>query len=252
VVFIDDQPVERARVREALPEVYVPEWPQDPMLYPKALLSLSCFDNPSVSQEDLQRAQMYVIERRREELKSHVGSIDVWLSSLGVTVTLAELGEENLSRTVQLFNKTNQMNLSTRRTTEAELLAWAAKPTRKLWTVHVSDKFGPSGLTGIISLEAEEGVGRIADFILSCRVMGRKVEETMVAALVQYAQSVGLQEVQARYLPTTKNAPCLEFWKRSGFQQVGDSPTFCWRTDQPYPFPPQVTVELPSQSVAAR
>jgi FkbH-like protein len=132
VVFIDDHPVERARVREALPEVLVPEWPEDKRLYVQALLGLDCFDKPALTDEDRQRTQMYVQERKRTEARSSVGSMDEWLASLNMVVTVYPLDQGNLARVAQLLNKTNQMNLSTRRLSEPELLAWASGETSSL------------------------------------------------------------------------------------------------------------------------
>lgn len=249
VVFIDDNPIERARVSEMLPEVLVPDWPEDKTQYVQALLGLDCFDSPGVSKEDARRTEMYVTERQRRELRTNVGSMDDWLQNLGIHVQVEELNETNLARAAQLFNKTNQMNMSTRRMTDSELVEWASGEGRKLWTIRISDKFGDSGLTGIVSLEAEGERGRIVDYLLSCRVMGRKVEETMVAVAVQAAREMGLQEVYAVYQPTKKNRPCLEFWQNSGFSCAEDPHTFRWPAQgkkeslPEYPFPLQVQVE---------
>ncbi|MBI3874569.1 MAG: HAD-IIIC family phosphatase [Verrucomicrobia bacterium] len=218
IVFIDDNPVERARVREALPEVLVPEWPESPLLYVSALQSLRCFDAPAVSREDAARTQSYVSDRQRADLKKQAGSLDEWLKSLGIKVTVEPLSPANLKRATQLLNKTNQFNLATRRLTEPELDAWAKQPSRRAWAFRVADKFGDAGLTGLASLEVRDGVAHVVDFLLSCRVLGRKVEETMIAWLVARAKEFNAAEVRAEYLPTPKNKPVLEFWQRSGFE----------------------------------
>jgi len=249
IVFLDDNPVERARVKEALPEVLVPDWPEDPLLYKRALCSLRCFDSPSLSAEDRERTKMYVTERCREELKARVGSFDDWLRSLQIRVKVEELNPGNLQRAVQLFNKTNQLSLTTRRMTSRELVQWANEPHRRLWTFTVSDKFGHSGLTGIVSLEVKDGIAQIVDFVLSCRVMGRKVEESMVHTAVKHAQDAGVDRVCAEYVPTSKNAPCLDFWKRSGFVQQREN-FFVWHARNPYPVPEAVTIEETSQEVS--
>ncbi len=243
VVFIDDNPVERARVREALPQVLVPEWPEEKMHYKKALLSLSCFDTPTVSAEDLARTKMYQLERQRVHLKNQVGSLEEWLKTLAIKVTIEELHESNVLRATQLFNKTNQMNLSTRRMTETELMSWAKQKNHRLWVFKVSDKFGDAGLTGIISLEMHNTRGRIVDFILSCRVMGRKVEQAMLYTVIKYAQTLGLEELYAQYIPTSKNKPCLEFWKTSGFDHNERENTFHWKITNEYPCPEQIQLE---------
>jgi len=243
VVYIDDNPVERDRVKEALPEVFVPEWPEDKMLYKSALLSLRCFDIPSITKEDLKRNKMYASERKRKDLKIKVGSFDEWLKSLKIKVKVEGLNDSNLQRAAQLLNKTNQMNLSTRRMTESELLNWAMRADHNLWTFRVSDKFGDSGLTGIVGVKVKDGTGRIVDFILSCRVIGRKVEESMLYTVVKYARSAGLNEVYAKYVPTPKNKPCLEFWKKSGFMHNEKDGFFKWEMNKDYPVPECIQIE---------
>jgi FkbH-like protein len=249
VVFLDDNPVERARVREALPDVLVPELPEDVMLYVKTLAGLGVFDAPAISAEDAERTKMYVTDRQRNAIKTEVGSLDAWLETLGVTVTVRELDLATLPRTAQLLNKTNQMNLSTRRMTDAELMAWTQAADHRLWTVTVSDKFGDLGLTGIVSLEIDGTHGKIADYVLSCRVMGRKVEETMLAVVIDAARSMGLSEVYALYLPTAKNKPTLDFFRRSGWEFDEAANTFRWDMANEYPVPKGIALDA-AQPVA--
>jgi FkbH-like protein len=234
-VFIDDNPVERARVREALPDVLVPEWPEDKLLYASTLRALRCFDAPSLSREDAERTQLYAAERERDTLKTQLGSLDDWLHSLDMQVQVNRMDRTNIARTAQLLNKTNQMNLSTRRLTEAELDAWAAKPEHEVLTIAVSDRFGDAGLTGIVSVDHGSGVARIVDFVLSCRVMGRKVEETLLHLAIEAAKRRGSRRLEAHYLETKKNKPCLEFWERSGCDQ--QERVFSWDTSKPYACP---------------
>jgi len=241
VVFIDDNPVERARVREALPEVLVPEWPDDKTSYASTLLQLDCFDLPQITDEDRSRGQLYLNEREREKGKAEYQSVEEWLHSLETVVTVEELNQSNVPRVVQLLNKTNQMNLSTRRMTENELGAWLKQERRKLWAFRVRDKFSDSGLTGILSLEAGSNGCRIVDFVLSCRVMGREVERVMVAVAIQYSRIFGVSELSAKYLETAKNKPCRDFWLKSGLTQ-GVENTFSWDFTRPYPLPSHIEV----------
>jgi FkbH-like protein len=239
-VFIDDSPVERARVKERLPEVLVPDWPEDPLLYPAALLSLRCFDLPSLSREDMARTAMYLTENKRRELKKAVGSLEEWLARLSIRVQVEDLRPANLQRAAQLLNKTNQMNLSTRRMSEAELMTWTEQEHHRLWTLRVCDKFGDAGLTGIVSLEIQDDSAHIVDFILSCRVLGRKIEETMLAVAIDHARVLGAENVNVRYIPTAKNKPCLDFFKRlvPPFRQQGEN--FILDATQPFPVPGHV------------
>lgn len=243
VVYIDDNPFERARVAEALPQVFVPEWPEDKLLYTSTLLNLSCFNAPVVSEEDRGRTRMYVEDRQRSSAQVEFQSLDAWLKSLGTTVDCELLAPSTLPRAAQLLNKTNQMNLTTRRLSEQALLAWAREPHRRFWVFRAKDKFGDLGLIGLLSLECATTTAQIVDFVLSCRGMGRKVEETMLAVAVKTARSLGMQEVAAHYIPTAKNKPCLAFWKRSAFQYCEEQGTFYWDTCQPYAVPEQIRLE---------
>jgi FkbH-like protein len=233
-VFIDDSPVERARVREALPQLFVPEWPSDKRLYTEALLSLDCFDRPSLTDDDRQRVRMYAVDRGRKESQPQLNNLEEWLATLKTTVTVEELNQSNLPRVAQLLNKTNQMNLSTRRMSEADLHMWASEKDRRTWAFRVSDKFGDSGLTGILSLELDGSQARIIDFVLSCRVIGRKIEEAMLFVAIDCARTAGIQEVNATYCQTPKNKPCYAFFQRSGMT-CRDGNTFVWDAAQMYP-----------------
>ena len=245
VVFIDDNPVERARVREALPEVYVPEWPDDKTLFASQLLELDCFDSAYVTAEDGSRHQLYAAENQRELSRKQISSADEWLRTLETEITVEESGDADRARVVQLMNKTNQMNLSTRRVSEPELQAWLQPNNRKLWAFRVKDKFGDSGLTGLLSLEIQSDVAQVADFVLSCRVMGRKVEHAMVAFAAWYCKGLGLTELRADYLPTSKNKPCLKFWMSSGFLFDERPDRFTWPLSMPYPFPEGIKIHHP-------
>ena len=245
VVFIDDNPAERARVREALPEVLVPEWPKDKLLYGKALAELTCFDTAGISAEDRARTEMYVSDRRRHELKQEVQSLEEFLASLQLRVICECLGSVNLSRAAQLFNKTNQLNLTTRRMTENQLVAWSRAEGNQMYGFRVEDRFGDYGLTGIASVTVDGATAVIADFVLSCRVMGRGVEQAILHCLAVRALAAGTDEIVATYRPTAQNAPCKEFFERhSGFTQLDGEARYVWSLGALYPAPRHVVIEI--------
>ncbi len=206
-VFLDDSVFERERVREALPQVLVPELPADPIQYPEFLCRLRCFDNPSFSAEDRARTRMYAADQKRSANRAEFRSTADWLAALELRVAAELLNTTNLERAAQLLNKTNQMNLRTRRLAAHELEAWAEMENRCLWTFRVADKFGDYGLCGISSLATDSGCGRVIDFLLSCRVMGRGVEEAMLSLMAQKARNEGCHELQIEYIQTEKNQP---------------------------------------------
>ena len=219
VVFIDDNPAERARVREALPEVLVPEWPADRMLYADTLRAMDCFDTTGVSAEDRARTDMMQSEGEREAARSSLGSLEEWLAGLGLRVVIEPFAAENRKRIAQLFNKTNQFNLATRRLTEAEIEAWLAGGERALFGFRVSDRYGDSGLCGIASVDASGDAAQLCDLILSCRVFGRGIEQVMLTVAADYARTAGHDRLEACHVPTSKNEPCLDFLKNSTFER---------------------------------
>ncbi len=222
VVFIDDNPVERDQVATALPEVLVPDWPKDPMHYVSALHNLKVFDQPSITDEDRKRTGSYVSERQRKQVQQSASSIEEWLRNLDIKVEIKAFASANLKRINQLLNKTNQMNLSTRRLTEQEMLAWVEDPSNHLWSVHVSDRFGDYGLTGILSVTVQGDIATIVDFILSCRVFNRRVEHAMLHHAVTFAMQQNQQKIKATFLPTKKNKPCKSFFDDSIMETDGD------------------------------
>jgi FkbH-like protein len=241
VVFLDDNPAERARVAEELPEVLVPELPRDKTRYAQIVRSLTCFDTTAVNTEDRARTELYAAERQRTAEQATAASLDDWLASLKLAVTVEPLDERNLARIVQLLNKTNQMNLTTRRLTGPELEAWVAGGDRALWGLRVEDRFGDSGLTGIVSVDCEGTVARIVDLVLSCRVFGRQIERLMLHLAVDHARGGSREALVATYVPTAKNRPTLEFLDSSGLD-VTAAPTYRWDLSQPYPAPGFITV----------
>lgn len=244
VVFIDDNPVERARVRDALPEVFVPEWPMDPLHYVEQLHALRCFDSPAISSEDAERTALYAAERERGATLARVGSIDDWLATLGLEIVAEPLNAANVVRTAQLLNKTNQMNLATRRLSEGELMAWAADDRRAVWALTVTDKFGSAGLTGIVSVEARDDSCRVVDLVLSCRVMGRRIEHVMLWLAGEWARARGIARVDLQLVPTAKNRPCHELLLASALGRDTAGLNFHWDASHPFPMPSGVAVDV--------
>jgi FkbH-like protein len=220
IVFIDDNPAERMRVSSAIPEVLVPEWPKDPAMYVETLLSLCYFDTTTITNEDRSRTTMYVSERERQSIKQSVGSNDDWLRRIRTNVIVRPVNPSNISRVAQLFNKTNQLNLSTRRLSEQEINSWRHKGTRSMMAISVSDQFGDMGLVGVVSVEVSEARGRLVDLILSCRVMGRRVEETLIYLAVTELEKLGATTMDVVYKPTDRNRPTLEVLEGAKLEKI--------------------------------
>jgi FkbH-like protein len=216
VVFLDDNQVERDRVRKALPGIYVPELPVDKMEYPAFIRTLHCFNRPELTEEDLKRTELYKNEKTRVESKYSFSSVEEWITSLNIEVSFEELNKENLMRAHQLLNKTNQMNLRTRRLNQEELLAWSEKNGNWFYVVHVKDIFDDNGITGLLGFHQNpQGEFFIDDFVMSCRIMGRKIEYQMLEFILKKLETHQGKRLIAEYLETEKNKPVKDFFTKA-------------------------------------
>ncbi|MGK2739258.1 HAD-IIIC family phosphatase [Tepidicaulis sp. LMO-SS28] len=241
-VFLDDNPVERDRIRQVFPDVHVPDLPADKMLWPGIARTLDLFDRTVLSAEDRTRTQMYAAERQRTRDSAEAGSREEWLASLETRITAAALDAANMTRAVQLLNKTNQMNLATRRLGEKELQDWLRGGAREFWTFTVEDRFGASGLTALLGLDFSGPGARITDFVMSCRVIGRDIENALLGHAAARARAHGAASLAAELVPTQRNTPCREFFEtRSGFTETAPG-VFSWNVSVRYPVP--ATLEL--------
>lgn len=222
-VFIDDSPFERDNVKSFLPEILVTEE-----------LDLGLFDVSRLTQEDVHRLQMYKVEKERQQIKEEAGSFDEWLKTLKISLKVHKLNESNLPRATQLLNKTNQMNLRTRRMTEEEFYSWSQQDNNHVRVFWVADKFGDSGLTAIVSLVINGNYAEIVDFVMSCRIMGRQIERTLVSYTGRLAASLGAKEMVAQYFETKKNKPCLDFWLNSNIDSDQTKKVFTWPLNKEY------------------
>lgn len=209
-VFLDDNPTERSRVREAIPDLLVPELPKDVALWSGLVGAMGGFETLSLSKEDVDRAASYRSESERRDSMTLHANLDEWLHSLEIVVTARALRAMDQARAVQLLNKTNQFNLHTRRMSEGEFADWCAGEGRRCFTFSVADKYGDSGLTGLVSIEQEGGGWRVADYVMSCRVMGKGVEDAIIAEIVRQTGAA----LRLEATPTAKNGPAREFAAR--------------------------------------
>jgi FkbH-like protein len=226
LVLLDDNPAERAQVRAALPAVAVPELPSDPAWYPWYLASAGYFEAVGFSAEDKQRADSYAANARRAEVQSSARDLGDYLTSLGMVLAVSEFDLAGRSRITQLINKTNQFNLTTRRYTEAEVAEVESRGDRIGLQARLSDRFGDLGMIGVIIChleDSEEGpTARIDTWLMSCRVLGRKVEEAMFTALSAALRSKGVTDVSAEYRPTAKNHMVRDHFDRLGLTLLGE------------------------------
>jgi FkbH-like protein len=223
LAFLDDNPAEREQVRLELPEVTVVELPSDPMGYARALADCPVFERLSLTREDQQRGRLYEDQRQRADLQRASASLEDFLRSLEMEMSMGPVEPASVRRVAQLTQKTNQFNLTTRRYSEQEIDALASDPGARVYQVQVRDRFGDNGLVGVAITRRGADAWEIDTLLLSCRVIGRAVESAMLARLSDDARAAGATRLCGWFLPTAKNAPASDFYPSHGFSLLESS-----------------------------
>ncbi|HEX3693123.1 MAG TPA: HAD-IIIC family phosphatase [Solirubrobacteraceae bacterium] len=220
-VFFDDSLVERAWVRQALPEVAVAELPPDPVARPGMLRSCPYFRRIVLTDVDRGRAGAYAGEHRRRDLAAGSTSFEQFLASLDQRARIEPVSDATLARAAQLCQRTNQFNLTSKRYGIAELEAMLGDGSTELYTLSVSDTFGDSGITGLTILRLGDQEAEIDTLLMSCRVLGRRLEEVLLAFLAERALALGARFLVGRFIPTARNAQVADIYPAHGFEPTG-------------------------------
>lgn len=220
LVFVDDSQVECAAVRRALPQVDVIALPDDPAYYTRTLSHYLMFETASFTAEDAQRTAQYRARAEVTQLAQSARSLDEFWRSLQMTATVAQFDELNLPRIIQLIGKTNQFNLTTRRHGHAQIEAFMKNPNCLHFYVRLRDRFADHGLVGVIIAMQQGQVLEIDTLLMSCRVIGRTVERTMLRHLCSLAMLRGATTIRGYYSPTKKNALVKDLYSQLGFSRT--------------------------------
>jgi FkbH-like protein len=218
-VFWDDEPREREVVRSQHPSVLVPEVPADPSDYARALLNLEYFDVLNLTDEDRQRGEMYRQEADRQQWLTVAPTSDLgeFYRSLNMQVTINRPDAYAMARFAQLTQRTNQFNFTTRRYSEGDIRAKLNDPAYALYTIGLEDRFGKLGVIGAAIVERQTDKWRLDTFLMSCRALGRGVEDAFLATLVADAAEAGAT-LHGTFIPTKKNPPARQFLDRLNMQ----------------------------------
>jgi len=218
MTFLDDNPVERGLIRQLLPQVAVPELPDDPALYARTLLASGYFEAVTFSAEDRQRAAFYQDNARRIALQQQAGDVDGYLASLAMTLTIQPFEATGRARIAQLISKSNQFNLTTRRYSEAQIAELESDPDCLGWQVRLADSFGDNGMISVI-ICCRSGTDWLIDtWLMSCRVLGRRVEEAVLQELVAAARQQGITRLVGGYRPSGRNQLVEDHYRKLGFE----------------------------------
>jgi len=220
MVFLDDNPVERQIVKDNIPDITVPELPEDPAYYLQYLYSLNLFDTTGVTVEDIKRTESYQKELHISTLKKSFVNESDFLSSLEMVSLVEPFNKSNLARVVQLSQRSNQFNLRTIRYTDNDVLELAASSDYMNYCFTLNDKFGENGLICVVSLKlVTESVCFIENWFMSCRVLKRTMENFVLNTIVEDLNKTGCLKLIGEYIPTAKNNLVLDHYKNLGFME---------------------------------
>jgi FkbH-like protein len=245
LVFLDDNPVERGQVRAVLPEVAVPELTEDPADYIGLLANAGYFEAIGLSDEDLARADFYQANAERVSLQK-IGNLQEYLLSLQMVATISPFNAVGRVRIAQLINKSNQFNLTTRRYSESEVEAFENDPAKYCLQIRLADRFGDNGMICVIIFDKAADEWSCDTWLMSCRVLGRRVEELALATVAAAACNAGALRLKGTYIPTKKNALVVEHFAKLGFTRTGALPDggTTWALDLTQYVAPQLPMQV--------
>jgi len=221
LVFADDNPFERNIVRRELPMVAVPELPLDPALFPAMIARAGFFESLTLTTEDTARTRQYRENVERDAAREQATDMPSYLRSLDMSLHWGRVNEVDQARVVQLINKTNQFNLTTRRYADNEIAALLHDPSALLLQMRLADRFGDNGIISVlIGYLADPETLEIDTWLMSCRVLGRQVEQAALGILAGEARRMGARRLVGRYRPSDKNGMVAEHYPRLGFARL--------------------------------
>lgn len=244
MVFFDDNPTERQLIKEMLPQVTVPDFPDKPEELAPAMAAIykQYFEKPALTAEDRQKTAQYAANAERKKLQGSTTSFEDYIQQLRIVVQQEE-PVIHTERLLQLLNKTNQFNLTTRRHTQSELAQLLDNPEKRIYFYDVKDRFGDNGLVAAVIVDLgqkknasgqkdtckkaagkeavrKEAVCRIEEFVMSCRVMGKQIEYAILEAVAEELRKEGYTELRGRYIPSAKNKPVEKLYEQLGYRWI--------------------------------
>ena len=226
IVFFDDDPVNRELIRMSMPEINTVELPEDPSTYAEILRNLNDFNTLKITKDDTERKKMYSQEQNRQKLESNTENLNEYLKKLDIKIKIKLDNKIAISRISQLILKTNQFNLTTKRYQEEQIKEFVEDETMIVGCSEVEDKFGENGITNVFIIKTKSNEWIIDTFLLSCRIMGRGIEEGIIGKILEIAKQKGIEKITATFIPTEKNKPAENFLKNYGFKKENENWVF--------------------------
>jgi FkbH-like protein len=248
--FVDDSDYEREQMRQFVPEVLILNESSDPLHTLRSLWETDAFDSLTVTEEDRLRHRDYTVRAARD-VEAHQDDLEAFLKSLEMEATIEEIGPSNIDRALAMIGKTNQFNLTTRRYSRAQLQAILEAPGSIALALRLRDKFGDQGIVAVLLAipAGDKATLAIDSFLVSCRALGRGVEDAVWAAIVSRVNRQSVRKVEAEYLATAKNGIVAGLYDRLGLQRIKQNSSSTWYRLEPvrqYPFPSWIKLEMKS------
>lgn len=245
LTFVDDNAYEREQVRAALPGIDVVDLPEDPAGYAAALAAYPYFELPSFTAEDRNRGLQYRARTAARQLQEQATSLEEYQARLSMVATVGPVDEINLDRVVQLINKTNQFNLTTRRRNREEVIHLLARADVEMFQVRLRDCFADHGMIAVAIGIQDQASMEIDTLLMSCRVIGRELERVIVNEIANRAKTRGCTEILGAYVRTERNALVADLYPRLGFESVeSDGCQSFWRRSIEYLDGHQLLIEV--------
>jgi FkbH-like protein len=247
--FLDDNPAERSEVQARLPEVAVIEPLHHLEIFESDVIGAyqDYFATLALTEEDRSKTEEYLSEKRRQELRAGTSSVEEYLASLGIKVALRHAGKSDIERVAQLTQKTNQYNLTTKRYSVADIAAMCEDSSYRVYVATASDKFGNSGIILVAIVRVKGTRAELDSFLMSCRVMGRRIEYAILGSIEKEMQVEGVTAIIGYYVRTTKNTPVERFLDMAGYRMTSEcsdgSKTYCKEPIEPLAVPDFIKME---------
>ena len=220
LVLLDDNPAERAQVRNALPQVAVPELAEDPAFYVENLLAAGYFETTGFTADDQRRADQYQANAARAEMLGAASDLESYLRTLEMQAICPPFDRIGRARIAQLINKTNQFNLTTRRYSESEVDAFEKSASGLTLQIRLIDRFGDNGMVSVVICVEQGGDWIIDTWLMSCRVLNRKLEQATLNCVVSHARAAGVHALIGEYFKTDRNGMVKDHYSCLGFEAV--------------------------------
>src|ERR1700730_3456455 len=246
--FVDDSDYEREQMRQFVPEVLILNESSDPLHALRSLWETDAFDSFTVTEEDRLRHRDYTVREARD-IEAHQDGLEAFLTSLVMKATIEDVVPANMDRALAMIGKTNQFNLTTRRHPRAQLQAMVEAPGSIALVLRLRDKFGDQGIVALLLAvpDGDNATLAIDSFLVSCRALGRGVEDALWAAMVNRANRQSVRKLEAEYLATAKNGIVAGLYDRLGLQRIRQNSSSTWYRSElvrQYPFPSWIKLEM--------